>query len=262
MTKKLMKYDIRNMTRILIYFYFISVIAAGITRLINLGDHIQFIAIIGKVFEGITIAAVVNIIINTFTHIIIKGFIYNFYKDESYLTHTLPVTKKQLLISKYLSSLIVILISVTVSVASLFIILYSKEFIEGLKYFITLTVSGFNMSAGAFITLVVLILFSQVCAMISMSFTAIVKANTYNTKRVLKGLVWFAVYYFGSAIITLLLAVVTFVIGGNIGELTAAQMSQGAFTTLLILALVANILYTAVHCLLTYKLFNKGVNVD
>lgn len=262
MIKKLMKYDIRNMTKILVYFYAIGIIAAVLTRLINIGDHIQFIMIIGKIFEGITYAAIANIIINTFMHIILKSFINNFYKDESYLTHTLPVTKKQLLISKYLSSLIVVLISVVVSVASLFIVLYSKEFIEGLKAFISLTVSGFNMSSGAFITLVVLILFTQVCAMISMSFTAIVKANTYNTKRVIKGLLWFAVYYFGSGLITLLLAVVTFAMGGNISELTATQMSQSSFTTLFILALVANIIYTVVHCLVSYKLFNKGVNVD
>lgn len=262
MIKKLMKYDIKNMTKILIYFYFISIIAAGITRLINLGDHIQFIAIIGKVFEGITIAAIVNTIINTFTHIIIKGFIYNFYKDESYLTHTLPVTKKQLLVSKYLSSLIVVLTSVAVSVLSLFILFYSKEFMSGLKMLIEVAVSEFNMSAELFVTLLVLVIFTQFSSMISMTFTSVVKANTYNTQRVIKGLIWFAIYYFGSSVITVLLAVVTFAIGGNIHELLAAQMSQGAFTTILILALVANILYTAVHCLLTYKLFNKGVNID
>ena len=262
MIKKLMKYDIRNMTKILVYFYAIGIIAATLTRIINIGKDIQFIMIIGKVFEGITYAAIANIIVNTFTHILLRSFIYNFYKDESYLTHTLPVTKKQLLVSKYLSSLIVIMISIAVSVASLFIFLYSKQFIEGLKAFITLTVSGFNMSAGAFITLIVLILFTQICSTISMSFAAIVKANTYNTKRVLNGLLWFAVYYFGSTIITLLSAVIVFAIGGNLGELAAAQMSQGAFTTLLILALIANIIYTTVHCLLTYKLFNKGVNVD
>lgn len=262
MIKKLMKYDIRNMTRILIYFYFISIIAAVITRLINIGDHIQFISIIGKVFEGITIAAIVNTIINTFTHIIIKGFIHNFYKDESYLTHTLPVTKKQLLISKYISSLIVILLSVFVSFISLFIVFYSKEFVEGLKAFVNLTVSGFNISAGLFITLIALVLFTQICSLISMSFTAVVKGNTYNNKRAIKGMVWFAVYYFGSTLVTVLLAVIVFAIGGNIGELTAAQMSQDSFLVIFVLAIIANIIYTAVHCLLTYKLFNRGVNVD
>ena len=62
--------------------------------------------------------------------------------------------------------------------------------------------------------------------------------------------------------ITVMLAAISFAVSGNIAELIAEQMSQGAFVTLLVVGLIANILYTAVHCFLSYKLFNKGVNVD
>ena len=115
MLKKLFKHDFKYMTRILVYMYAISILLAGITRLVLLGSKIQFVLIIGKILQGFTYSALVNVLVNTFVHIL-TVFLKNFYKDESYLTHTLPVTKKQLLTSKLLSSLLVIVCSVAVCI--------------------------------------------------------------------------------------------------------------------------------------------------
>ena len=90
------------------------------------------------------------------------------------------------------------------------------------------------MSVGLFITHIVLILFSQICALISMTFVAIVKANTFNSYRAIKGLIYFAVYYFVSMLATLLIAVIVFALAGNLNELFATTMSQGAFIGILV----------------------------
>ena len=217
MIRKLLKYDIKKITRILIYVYAISIALAIITRLINIGKDIQAIKILGMVFAGCTYSAIGNVLVNTFVHIL-DVFIKNFYRDESYLTHTLPVSKNKLLASKYIASLIVIFASVAVCFLSLFTIFYSKSFVEGLKMFIEATVAGFDISVGLFVTLIALLLLSQICCIITMAFTAIVKANTYNSKRVIKGVMWFIVFYLGTMIVTLLTAVLWFAIGGNIGD--------------------------------------------
>lgn len=261
MIAKLMKYDIKKMTRILVYIYACSLGFAGLTRLIQIWDDVQVVAIVGYVFQGITYSAICSVLINTIVHIIM-AFINNFYKDESYLTHTLPVSKQQLFLSKYLSSLVVILASVLVSFASLFILLYSKEFMESLKLFITATVSNFNMSIGLFLTMIILIVFSQICAMMSMAFAAIVKGNTYSTNKIRKGLLWFFIFYFGSVICTLILAALVFAVSGNISEFLATALSQGAFITLLATTLVAYLLYSIVFYIWSAKLFSRGVNVD
>lgn len=258
---KLMKYDIKKMMRILVYIYAISLGLAIITRLINLGNNIQAIAIIGHVFGSLTYAAVVSVIVNTFVHIL-RVFIVGFYRDESYLTHTLPVKKEKLLLSKYLSSLLVIICSVVVSALSLFIVLYSESLFNFIKQSLEIMVSGFNMSVGGFLALIVFILFSQICAMTSMAFAAIVKANTYNNKRIMKGLVWFAIYYFGSTICTLLTAVIVFATSGNLKELIASQMSNSSFMIILVLGLVLYFIYAIIFYLLANKMFKKGVNVD
>ena len=60
-------------------------------------------------------------------------FTKNIYGDESYLTHTLPIEKKTIFISKYLTSIITMLASTAVILIVLFIAYYSKENIEWLK---------------------------------------------------------------------------------------------------------------------------------
>lgn len=261
MIKKLLKYDLKKMTRILIYIYIIAVGLAGITRLINIGKNIQAIAIIGYVFSSLTYSALASILVNTFVQIL-RVFVVNFYKDESYLTHTLPVKKSQLLLSKYLSSLIVIVFSVAVCVISLFIMFYSNTLFLTIRNFVQATVSGFNMPVWLFVGLVILVVFSQICAIISMAFAAVIKANTYNHKRVIKGLLWFAVFYFGSIIATLLMAIVVFALQGNLSQLLASVMSQSAFISILIIGLLTYIAYSIIFYLISKKLFNKGVNVD
>lgn len=261
MIGKLMKYDLKKMFRILVYIYIISIALAGITRLINIGKDIQAIAIIGYIFSGITYSAIGSIIVNTFVHVL-RVFICNFYKDESYLTHTLPVNKNKLLLSKYLSGLIVIFTSVIVCFLSLFILFYSESFMMGLKAFFEMSIYGNSLSVGLLIILVVFIIFAQICAMISMSFSAIVKANMYNSKRVIKGLLWVALFYFGSMLLTFGTAVIALAITGNIAELTANVMSYSAFMTILILGLILYILYAIIFYFVCNKLFNKGVNVD
>ena len=132
MIGKLMKYDLKKMFRVLIYIYIASISLSIISRLINIGREIQVIFIIGQVFTGLTYSALCSILVNTFVHIILV-FYKNFYKDESYLTHTLPVSKNNLFLSKYLSGLIVIISSVSVCIVSLLILFYSKSFINGIK---------------------------------------------------------------------------------------------------------------------------------
>ena len=131
MLKYLMKYDLKKMFKLVIWFYPISLALAAITRIISIWNDIQAIKILDMVLAGFTYSAIANILVNTFVHILMR-FSNSFYKDQSYLTHTLPVKKSTLILSKYLSGLIVILTSIAVSFLSLFIIFYSPEFMKNI----------------------------------------------------------------------------------------------------------------------------------
>ena len=261
MLKTLMKYDIKKMTKLLVYLYPITIGLAVITRLINLGNNIQVVAIIGSVFASLTYTLIVNILVNTIISIIMT-FINNFYKDHSYLTHTLPVKKEKLLLSMYLSALVVIFISVFVGFLALFIVLYSKTFALGLTELLKQSVIGLNISVGGFVTLFAFIIFTQICSIMSAGFASIVIGNRYNKKRGLKGFCWFLLFYFGAMISTLFVAIIASAISGDISNLFAETLAGSTFISILVVALVVNAVYAIIMYFICLWQFKKGVNVD
>lgn len=261
MLRNLMKYDLKAMLKILVWFYAISLVLAGITRLLNIWSDVQIVKIIGSVFAGLTYSAIATIIINTFIHILMR-FSQSFYKDVSYLTHTLPVKKDELILSKYLSSIIVIFASVLVSFLSLFVIFYSPEFMQNLSLTLNSAVAGLNISSVVFVFLVVLIILAEICAYISFGFTAIVKGYSYNNKRGIRGFLWFLVYFFGCMLTTIILTVIITAITGELKNLFAETMSSSAFITTLVVALITYVSYAIVFYFVCKREFKKGVNVD
>ena len=91
----------------------------------------------------------------------------------------------------------VILVSIAVSFVCLFIILYSGEFIAMLKASLDMAFAGFNLSAWGFVALLISTIFLQVCAMASMCFTAAIKGCSFNRDKLLHGLIWYVIFYFG-----------------------------------------------------------------
>jgi len=91
MLKKLLKYDLFYTYKIIIIYYALSLIFALLTR-VFLNFDTTLLNIIGSICSGVTITLMINIIINTLIRNWAR-FNINFYKDESYLTHTLPVSK-------------------------------------------------------------------------------------------------------------------------------------------------------------------------
>lgn len=261
MIAKLLKYDIKKMTRILVYMYVISIALAGITRFINIWKDIPAVNILGLILAGCTYSAIGNVLVNTFVHIL-SVFIKSFYKDESYLTHTLPVKKSDLLNSKYISAVAVIFFGVFVSLLSLFILFYSKSFMSVIKGFLSATVAGFNMSAGGFITLVTVLLFLELCSFITMDFAAIIKANTYNTKRTLRSFGWFIIFYLITIAATVLSAIAFFAICGDASLLLSKTLSESTFLRLIWIAIIDYFIFSVVFFFISHRMFSKGVNVD
>lgn len=129
MLRKLLKYDLENIYKILVVFYTLAIFFAILTRIFLNIENSFIMEIIGKICSGTTIAMIVNILINNLLRIWVR-FRSNFYGDESYLTHTLPVKKETLYLSKFLTFIITLFTSFLVLGASLFIAYYSKENLE------------------------------------------------------------------------------------------------------------------------------------
>ena len=110
MLMKLLKYDLKYMIKNMAIFYILSIFFAITTRILFNMDQSVIINIIGQISVGCMFSMIASTLINTMMRSWVR-FRNSLYKDESYLTHTLPVTKSELYNSKFIQTLIFFFIS-------------------------------------------------------------------------------------------------------------------------------------------------------
>ena len=155
MLGKLLKYDLKWIYKAVVVFYILAFIFSVIGRGLSLIENSVLFGILTKVSYGIAISMLVSAMINNLMRVWAR-VIRNVYKDESYLTHTLPVEKKQIYLSKFISAIITMFTTVLVSVVCIGICYYSQENIEILKNMLELAATTYNSS-------VISLLFSIFC---------------------------------------------------------------------------------------------------
>ena len=126
MLGKLLKYDLKDLLKSISVFYILSFIGAVLTRIFCSVTNTIIIEIIKQVCMGFMFSMLASSLINTLMRNWVR-FKQTLYGDESYLTHTLPVTKKEIIISKLLLGFINMFITFVVIIISLLIAFYTKE---------------------------------------------------------------------------------------------------------------------------------------
>ena len=132
MIRKLLKYDIRGMGKKLLPLYGLALALSIINKLNDMlfveplldGTMVrinQWTVILSKLLMGVYIMTILAVFAITFFMLVSK---YNksVYGDEGYLTHTLPISQSQIIISKALNFLFWTLISSLVALISFFIL--------------------------------------------------------------------------------------------------------------------------------------------
>lgn len=125
MLGKLMKYELKACGRIFIPLYIVILCVSAITGIfqnvqssqVSIRAALMFLLVI--LFIGLAVVTVI---------LIIQRFKKNLLDDEGYLMFTLPVSTKELILSKYITSLIYIILSGIVAMLAFMIILVSSPF--------------------------------------------------------------------------------------------------------------------------------------
>ena len=123
MLSKLLKYDLKYMIKNMSTFYVLAIFFAITTRILFNVEQSIIINIIGQISVGCMFAMLANILINTIMRSWVR-FRDSLYRDEAYLTHTLPVTKNELYNSKFIQTLIFFFLVFIVVLISFFIAYY------------------------------------------------------------------------------------------------------------------------------------------
>jgi len=249
MLKKLLKYDLGSVYKVLSVFYILSILAAIFTRVFFLIDNSTIANIIAKIFSGVTISMMINILINNIMGIWHR-FRQNLYGDESYLTHTLPTSKKEIYLSKFLMSIITIITSTIVIGITLFIAYYSKENIELVKTLLTPIANIYNSTVIKFLLVILLIFALEIISIIQSGYTGIILGHKKNNYKIVYSIVFGLIVY---SITQLIVLAITFISG---------LFNPDIIKTIIYISIISYSILIIANYFINTNLFEKGVNVD
>lgn len=201
MLGKLIKYDFKALSRYLVVIHIMLLITAALGRFLfieRMTQNPDRLSSAGAVIVAVGILVYVILFMTALfgTLLIISIHFYkNLYSDEAYLTHTLPVSRGQLLLAKTVSGSVWMLIDVVLVILSVLILVLYQPVIQE---FVThkdemLAVMGFPSTVGfGKITLLLIIMFivSSVSNVMTL-YVSISAGQLFSNHRVLGAIVVF-----------------------------------------------------------------------
>ena len=263
MLGKLLKYDLKWIYKLLVVFYILAFTFSIIGRICIEIENSLIFNIIGQIFLGASISMIISVLINNFMRAWVR-FIRNIYKDESYLTHRLPIKKDRIYLSKLLSAVITTITSLIVIIICLLIAYYSKENFEWLKQSIEFVANAYDSTVISFIVTVIITLFAEILFALFAGFIGIILGHKSNNKRIIKSILFGFLAYMIPSAFTL---VVIFIIGLFNPEVmnlfnTVEILDVNAIKTVLYGGIVMYTIYIILYYFIGRLQFKKGVNVE
>lgn len=264
MLKKLMKYDLKWHNRIMFIYFAVLIIILIPLKIVESIDVMQksvLLVIIDKVlssiFMGVSISCLVTCLIRTWVR-----FIINNYKDESYLTHTIPVSKSVLFNSKVLSAICCILMAVAIVFMCYLILFIDTEIISDIKnmYQAGVSLIGTTWTILAIIGFISILFLEAMCVYFSGIF-GIVLGHSSNNHKMLKSIFSGIICYFVLATLSFIIIIIV----GNIANIDLFTMTTPTvkfFKVFGITAIVVYLTYDLILYFISKRLFNKGINIE
>lgn len=266
MLGKLVKYDFKWINKVMLIYYTIALILTITTKFVeNIlnTEQTMIIVIIDKILVGMLISCFFSIIVTCIMRIWAR-FSKNIYGDESYLIHTLPVSKGKIFNAKILASIATIIISILVIISSLAIVYLNADTVDYIKdIFKSLTdIFEKNGTIGMIVAAILLVISELVFIMFSGIFGMIV-GNKANNRKVLKSvLVGIMTYGFLSGF----LLIITYILAQfnpTVMELYKTELpSPDSIKLIFYIGLAVYTIYNIGYYLACKKLLEQGVNVD
>ncbi len=263
MLGKLLKYELKNSFKFLVVFYTLALVFAGVARILGDVANSTFVFVLAEIFKGASISMMFSTLINNSMRlwVMFKG---NIYGDESYLTHTLPIRKSTIYLSKILNTVITLLVSVAVILLSFLIIFYSDAFMEMFKGIILSLTQSQNVSVWGISAVLILLLYVEFLNMLQCGFSGIIIGHRFNSAKTLMSVIIGIVVYGFSQAFILIPVLFTGIFNSDIMNIFTTNFipSFEMFKTILILVTASYVAIFLILSIINIKLFEKGVNVD
>ena len=265
MLKKLLKYDLQWCFKPLIVFYILAIFFAILTRIVETQFNIEqtlILLILDKICSGVVIAMLIKILINCFMRNWVR-FVTNIYKDESYLTHTLPVSKSKLYLSKFLTAVITLFTSFVVIISCIAISTLNENTWSFLKDTLEQSAVFFNTSVFSIILAIVITIFFEFMSMLMSGILGIIIGHKSNNLKIVKSIIVGFVIYMTMSFCALGVIYISGLLNSDIMSLfNGVEPSSSGMITASIVAIIFYALYMLGAYAVGNRLLNKGVNVD
>ena len=263
MLAKLLKYDLKYMIKNMSIFYILGIISAIITRILFSLDQTVIIKLIGQISVGVMYSMIASILINVMMRSWVR-FRDSIYKDEAYLTHTLPVSKNNIYDSKFIQTLIFFIISFIVAVICIFITYYSKEWLISIKNFIGTITTGLNFNTTLFVISFLAIIFLEIFNAIQCGFLGIILGNRMNNAKIGYSVLFGFISYLIAQSIVLFSAFIVGLFNKSVMDLFKSNIlvDTNSFKILIIISITVYLIIIILMNLFCKKILNKGVNIE
>ncbi len=262
MLNKLLKYDLKWCYKPLLVFYILAIFFSIIVRIVESFKDSLIVLIIDKICCGVVIAMMVSILINCFMRNWAR-FVRNIYKDESYLTHTLPVSKNKIYLSKILTAMITLLTSFIVIIICLAIATLNKDTWIIIKGALERSAIYFNSSVFSLILVMITTIFFEFLFMMMSGILGIIIGHRSNNLKIIKSIIiGFAIYILLSSMSLAVLFGVGLFNPDIMSLFKNIEVSSNTLKSMMLIAIVMYAIYNlGIYCM-GNKLLNKGVDVD
>lgn len=263
MLGKLLKYDLKWVYKVVVVLYILAIIFSCIGRGLSYIENSVIFSVVTKVAYGIGISLGISSLINCMMRLWAR-FIKSLYKDESYLTHTLPIEKKTIYASKVISAIITIFTTMIVLLLCLFICYYSETNLQMLKSGLELAASTYNTTVLNLIFLIALVILLQFIFIVLLGYVAAILGYKSNKNRMVNTIVIAFALYMITQMVTLFLIVCVGFLSPNIMNLiyTTDTVNVDTIKYLMYGASAMYIVYIGFYYILGKKNLEKGVNVE
>ena len=260
---KLLKYDLKYMIKNMSVFYILAIFFAILVRILGLFNSTTILTILNGICKGTMIAMIANIIINT----MIRSWVrYNIsiYKDEAYLTHTLPVTKNDIYNSKFIQTLIFYIVGFLVILLCLFIAFYSKENWTLLRTVMDSITVNLEMSTFWFVVCMLIIIFLEIFNAIQCGFFGLTLGNRKENGKIAWSVLFGFIAYLVAQSLVLAITAIEGLFDSSIMDLFKNNivLNGNAFIKLYGIATIIYIIIIFIMSIICKKLLNKGVNIE
>lgn len=263
MLGKVMKYDLKWICKPLLVFYILGLAFSGAARLLsNIQNSIVF-TVITQICYGAAISMMASIVINSLMRCWVR-FIRNIYKDESYLTHTLPVKNETIFLSKVLSGIILMLISFAIIFACIVIGYGTKANFEFIKNALMPIATMLEVKTGVIIAVIGIILILEFIFMLICGYLGIILGHKSNNKRIIKSVVYGLVLFIAMTITTVLILYIAGLFNKNIMNLfnTVEAPNKETMQLLMVGGIILYLIYIIIYYIIGNIQIRKGVNVE